>query len=580
MHRGKGWIIEKELVVMKKFTVIIGTLFFMLCLAIIENRAAQHIVTTLNDGVAVTGSLRQRIAIANAGDTIVFQAGLLGTIQLIGRLTINKNLIISGPGANVITVSGQNSSQIFSITAGNVQISGLRIANGFVSGAGGGVLVDGGNLTLNNCQINANDAESGGGALVFPGSTLTITNSTINGNTSAVEGGGVSNRGGTLFLTNTTINGNSAPQSGGVSVEGGGTATILNSTISGNSASGTTLTDAGGLRIISGSTVNLKNTIVANNTASGAASPDVGGTVVSQGTNLIGNTAGGNGFIASDLLNMNPQLAALAFNGGTTPTQASMAGSPAIDAGNNTGAPATDQRGAIRPQGAAVDIGAFETGVSVTSGNTATGSNVNTAIGSVSVTFSGVTQSGTTTQIPISPSSAGTLPGGFSFGAGYPAFDITTTAIYTAPITVCVQIPGMIPMTTFNALALLHYEGGTLVDRTTIRNFSTQTICANVQSLSPFAIAEDLSPTAATVNVGGRVSASDGRAIYRARVSITNSNGETQTVLTNQFGYFRFDEIAVGETYIISVRHKIYQFNSQVVSVFEEIQNADFTAEP
>ena len=35
-------------------------------------------------------------------------------------------------------------------------------------------------------------------------------------------------------------------------------------------------------------------------------------------------------------------------------------GSPAIDAGTATGAPATDQRGVARPQGPGVDIGAFE----------------------------------------------------------------------------------------------------------------------------------------------------------------------------------------------------------------------------
>ena len=592
---------------MKKFAVIIGTLFFMLSLAVIENRAATRTVTNLNDGVSVVGSLRERIAIANAGDTIIFQAGLRGPISLINQIVINKNLIISGPGADVVRVSGLNNVRVFNISAGNVTISGLRITQGFASGAGGGVLVDGGNLTLNNCQINLNDAESGGGAFVGVGSTLTITNSTINGNTSAVEGGGVSNRGGTLFLTNTTINGNTAPRGGGVSVENGGVsagiATILNSTISGNSTGDSSTSNVGGLRVLFNfpgtGNVMLKNTIVANNSASfapiadfGVSIADVAGPINSQGNNLIGVNAGSiasfpagnpnaNGdFVGTSGTPLNAMLDVLAFNGGTTPTQALMVGSPAIDTGNNTGAPATDQRGAIRPNGAAVDIGAFEAGVPVTSANTPTGSNVNTAIGSVSVTFSGVSTAGTTTQIPISPSSAGTLPGGYTFGAGYPAFDISTTAVYTAPITVCVQIPGVITMTTFNTLALLHYEGGILVDRTSSRNFATQTICGNVQSLSPFAVAQNLGPLAANVSVGGRVTTSDGYGISKARVSITASNGETRTAKTNAFGYYNFEEIPVGETYILSAAHKRYQFNSQVITVSEEIQNADFTAEP
>ena len=216
---------------MKKFIVIIGTLFFTLSLSVVENQAIPRTVTTLSDGVGVVGSLRERIAIANAGDTIVFQAGLRGPISLLNQIVINKNLIISGPGANVIRVSGLNNVRVFNISAGNVTISGLRITQGFASGAGGGALVDGGNLTLNNCQINNNDAESAGGVFVGVGSNLTITNSTISGNVSFVEGGGISVRGGTLVLTNSTINGNQAPDGGGVSVDNSGTATILNSTI-------------------------------------------------------------------------------------------------------------------------------------------------------------------------------------------------------------------------------------------------------------------------------------------------------------------------------------------------------------
>jgi hypothetical protein len=76
------------------------------------------------------------------------------------------------------------------------------------------------------------------------------------------------------------------------------------------------------------STVNLKNTIVAGNIVSGTSIADVDGTVNSQGNNLIGNPAGGSGFIASDLLNVNPQLGTFANNGGATYTVSLLAGSP------------------------------------------------------------------------------------------------------------------------------------------------------------------------------------------------------------------------------------------------------------
>jgi Synergist-CTERM protein sorting domain-containing protein len=65
----------------------------------------------------------------------------------------------------------------------------------------------------------------------------------------------------------------------------------------------------------------------------------------------------GTGNITAD-----PLLGALADNGGPTRTHALLAGSAAVNAGTSTGAPATDQRGAARPQGAGVDIGAFEQG--------------------------------------------------------------------------------------------------------------------------------------------------------------------------------------------------------------------------
>jgi hypothetical protein len=57
-----------------------------------------------------------------------------------------------------------------------------------------------------------------------------------------------------------------------------------------------------------------------------------------------------------------PKLGPLANNGGPTLTMALLPGSPAIDAGNTSLAPATDQRGFPRPAGPAADIGAFEYG--------------------------------------------------------------------------------------------------------------------------------------------------------------------------------------------------------------------------
>lgn len=88
-------------------------------------------------------------------------------------------------------------------------------------------------------------------------------------------------------------------------------------------------------------------------------------------------------------------------------------------------------------------------------------------------------------------------------------------------------------------------------------------------------------PTAANVSVGGRVSDTNGRGISKARVTITDAaSGETQTALTNAFGYYRFEEIAAGQSYILEAAHKRYQFAPRVLNVLDEITDADLIAEP
>jgi hypothetical protein len=88
-----------------------------------------------------------------------------------------------------------------------------------------------------------------------------------------------------------------------------------------------------------------------------------GGDTLSSGFNLFGSlelpiTPGTN-----DQFNLTAvalHLGPLAVNGGPTATHALLCGSPAIDAGDNTDAPATDQRGMPRIINGVIDIGSFE----------------------------------------------------------------------------------------------------------------------------------------------------------------------------------------------------------------------------
>ncbi len=88
-----------------------------------------------------------------------------------------------------------------------------------------------------------------------------------------------------------------------------------------------------------------------------------------------------------------------------------------------------------------------------------------------------------------------------------------------------------------------------------------------------------LRPTAATVSVSGRVLSSGRRGVSGAVVHLTKQNGEIQITRTNSFGYYTFKDIAVGETYIINVYSKRYQFNPQVVSLTEDLSGLNFTAQ-
>jgi len=87
-----------------------------------------------------------------------------------------------------------------------------------------------------------------------------------------------------------------------------------------------------------------------------------------------------------------------------------------------------------------------------------------------------------------------------------------------------------------------------------------------------------LAPTAAASQISGRVLRTDGRGVSKARLTITDQNGEVRSALTNPFGYYRFDDIAAGEIYVISVSHKQYRFDSKVINASENLSDVDFIA--
>src|SRR5205814_2123005 len=199
----------------RKGFIVIGAL---LCAMAMQAHAATITVTNTND--SGPGSLRQALANANNGDRINF--GVTGTIALTNvGLEVNKNVMISGPGANQLSIDGKHA---------------IRAVG---DNDGGGISNEGteGNATATifSTAVSGNSA----GGVFTSGSghgfqSLAITNSTVSGNSTY---GGIRASGNSyLSVANSTISGNSAADSGGGIYAGGFDASIVNSTISGNSA--------------------------------------------------------------------------------------------------------------------------------------------------------------------------------------------------------------------------------------------------------------------------------------------------------------------------------------------------------
>ena len=88
-----------------------------------------------------------------------------------------------------------------------------------------------------------------------------------------------------------------------------------------------------------------------------------------------------------------------------------------------------------------------------------------------------------------------------------------------------------------------------------------------------------LGTTASSAKVIGRVVNTKGRAVSKARVVLTDSNGVTKTAMTNSFGYYRFEELPAGETYIIGGFHKSYTLAPRVFSLTDDLTEQNLVAQ-
>ena len=369
----------------------------------------------------INGSLGK----AAAGDTIKVAVGTYTSMD--GWVVeISKSITLSG-GWNASftaqtgrsTINGQGARRGIVIFSGSVVIDHFTIQNAFAqfdSGAGAGILNQG-TLLLSNSIVSGNESQSTGGGIWNRG-MLTINDSIISDNgagsagTGAGGGGGIENNGfgstvilnnstvsnnlmrggfsgsgisnsGNLVLNNSVVSGNMGHTA--IEDQGRGSITLNNSTISGNPFGGISKQD--GAIIVNNSTITnngsgislylgditMQNSLLAGNIA-GYVTSDCYGNMISLGYNLIGQksdscrlTPTTGDLVGTSAKPINPRLAPLQNNGGSTLTHALMSGSPALNAGNpampgsgGNACLAADQRGVARPIDDRCDIGAYE----------------------------------------------------------------------------------------------------------------------------------------------------------------------------------------------------------------------------
>lgn len=329
------------------------------------------------------------VTVQGNGDTITRSSGApafrLFDVAMGGHLTLNSVRVTGGDATGGSGSVGGGGVY----NAGTLDVSGSTFANDDSPGSGsnGGGIENSGSLTVVDSVFSGNTSVEGGGLLNE--GTATVDTSTFTGNTAtAFGGGGIVGALGTINLSRDTFTGNAADSGGGGAIDNDSTVSVDNSTFTGNSGG----TNGGGAVQNFGSVTFSYTTLSGDSAPSGAelhnfqtantpgqVSMSVADSIVANG-NGGGSNCGGNVSIADGGYNIdsgtscrfansdhsknstNPQLGALANNGGPTETMALAATSPAVNAipTTNPTCGGTDQRGVTRPQGTGCDIGAYE----------------------------------------------------------------------------------------------------------------------------------------------------------------------------------------------------------------------------
>ncbi len=376
-----------------------------------------------------------------------------------------------------------------------------------------------------------NAATDGGNNRVFETSgTSEISGLTVTGGSAPTSfGGGIRQNNGNLTVRDSVVNNNFAAYGGGGIFSDAGTMlTVLNSTISNNTGADNLIQGNSGGGIKSRGEVRIVNSTISGNTVEG--SDSAGGVYAARG--LISNST-----VTNNKVNnvFNPVNSASGVYGGSNPDRLTVRSS--IIAGNQGNTTFPDV------------VNLFTSG----------GYNLIGNRGSAAAFNQTGDQTGTSAA-PLNPLldilklNGGTTPTHSFVSTSSPAVDKGNSFGLTTD-----QLGQARP---FDNPMIFNAPGG---DGADIGAFEMP-----------------MAPTAAGVSISGRTLTTNGRGIRNVRVTLTDARGNLRTAVSNTFGYYRFAEVAAGETYIVTANGKRYSFSqaTQIVNANQDAVEINFIANP
>ena len=298
--------------------------------------------------------------------------------------------------SNLTSIDGQSTRRCVN-GANNATLDGFTITRGYSAAYGGGMLNHSSSPIVTNCTFTGNSADNTGGGMMNYSSSPIVTNCTFTGNSANTDGGGMMNYSSSPTVTNCTFKENEAAAAAGMANYISSSPTVTNCTFKeneaaaaagmANSSSSPTLTNCtfsgnsasyGGAMLNDNSSPTVENCTFTENEATqngGGMYNDSSSSPTLTNCILWGDTGGE---IYND--SSTPTVTYSCIEGGYTGTGNSsdaplfvdgtddgdgwnlrlQAGSPCIDAGTATGAPASDIVDIARPQGVGIDMGAYE----------------------------------------------------------------------------------------------------------------------------------------------------------------------------------------------------------------------------